>query len=386
MGLEDQGTGDTMAKISNLMAKLRKMDGAVLDMHDPHQTVIRTGSPSVNFIYGNGWGVPYGFTEVLFGEPKGGKTVLLHSKIGQMHRDDPDAVAVKFDTEFRERGQMTPSQMALWGIDPERYTAFSVNSPDQVFDRIEKDIPALIDDGLPVRLIGIDSITGIQGRRALNAESVMTQQIGDLAQTLQDGFKRILPIQRRYNFAVILTAHVRAEMDVAEQQRGNKVKMAASFGVKHYAEYFTFVEPLRTKAGRTDELGASFEDTTVQGLNEKGERTGHKIRVTMKDSSLGPKGRTGVFTLDYKKGIVNTHEEVFKLGVGYNVIDRPSNAYYAFGDKKWNGKPAILDALKNDPSLCKAILQDLKRRDLEGSFGGEPTDTVTKLMSEEEEG
>lgn len=358
-----------MAKASNLMAKLQKLEGAVTSRANTFAQTIQAPSPSVNFTYGNTWGLPLGFTQVLFGPPKGGKTVICNSMIGQLHKDYPDAVAIKFDTELRERGQMTPEQAELWGIDLDRYLCYSVNSPDMIFDRIEKEIAAACEEGLDVKLVIIDSITGIQGRRAMNADTIMTQQIGDLALTLQEGFKRILPVQRKHNFSVILTAHVRAEMDMQEQMRGNKFKMAASFGVQHYAEYFTFVEPLRTKEGRTDLLGRKFEDDRVSDLNDNAEKTGHKIRVTMKDSSLGPKGRVGVFTLDYRKGIISTHEEVFLLGVNRGVIEkRSNNRIYCFGGREWNGKEAMIEALRSDTDLSRAVLEETKRRDLAGIF------------------
>lgn len=360
-----------MAKLENLMAKLNKLDGVVTHDFDPFSMVIQTPSPSLNFTFGNTHGLPIGFSMVLYGPPRGGKSVIANMMIGKLHQDYPDAVAVKFDTEFRERGQVNAKHLEAYGIDKSRYTAFEVNRPDEVFDRIEKDIVPLIQDGLNVRLVVIDSISGISGRRALNADTIMTQQIGDHAMTIQEGFKRILPLQRKYNFAVILTAHVRAEMDIGEQMRGNKVKMNASFGVKHYAEYYMYTEPLLSKEGKADLLGKKFENEDMTDMGDKGERTGHKVRVVMKDSSLGPKGRTGLFTLSYADGspkIINTHEEVFTLGVNRGIIEKPNNVSYAFGDKKWHGKPAILEAIRLDKSLYHDILLELRKRDIEGKL------------------
>jgi hypothetical protein len=356
--------------MANWLAKLQKLDGAVVDEYNPFAHVIQGPSPSANFTYGGGWGLPLGFTQIAFGPPKGGKTVYAHGLIGQLHKDDPEAFAIKFDTELRELGQMTPEQAQLWGIDRKRYVPYSVNSPDLVFDRIEKEIAAYCQEGMPLKLVIIDSITGIQGRRAMNADTIMTQQIGDLALTLQEGFKRILPVQRKYKFAVFCTAHVRAEMDMAEQMRGNKYKMAAAFGVQHYAEYFTFIEPWKSKEGRSNLAGEKLEDDSVSDMREKGggEQTGHKIRVTMKDSSLGPKGRQGIFTLDYHKGIINTHEEIFILGRNRGVFERPNNTTYIFGDKKWVGMPAMLKALQEDPDLSAAVLRELRVRDAQGRY------------------
>ncbi len=362
----------------NWLSSLQKIDGAVIDNYNPHKHVIRFPSPSVNFAFGNGHGLPYGFTLVCAGPPKGGKTVLCNAAIGQLHQDDPDAFAIKFDTEFREQGQLTDEQAKLWGIDRDRYMCFSINTPAGVFDAIEQKVAALCQEGLPLKLVIVDSITGIQGRRAMNADSIDVQQIGDLALTLQEGFKRILPVQRKHKFAMILTCHVRAEMDQLEVKRGNKVKMALPFGVAHYAEYFMFVEPNRNKEGRTDLSGKEFRDESVADMAGNSEQTGHKIKIKIKDSSIGPKNRVGEFTLDYDRGIVNKHEEAYVLGVGRGIIQRPNAAAHVYGDLKWVGKPAMLEALEKDPKLCEKILADVFASDVPGTYEDETAEKVTE--------
>lgn len=350
------------------LSKLQKLEGAVVGDYNPHNHVIQTPSPSVNMTFGKGHGLPLGFSMCLFGPPKGGKSLLCNATIGQMHRDYEDGMAIKFDTEFREEGQLTTKDLDMWGIDKNRYIPYSVNSPMLVFDRIETDIAAMCQDGMPLKLVIIDSITGVQGRRAMNADTIETQQIGDHALTIQEGLKRILPIQRKHRFALILTAHVRAEMDMLEQKRGNKVKMAAAFGVQHHCEYFMFVEPNRNADAKKDLLDNEFANDELKGLDNKGEITGHKIRVKMKDNSCGPKGRVGELTLSYNYGITNIHEEVFLLGRNRGVLERPNNTTYIFGDRKFTGLANMVTALKEDTDLAKAVLQEVYRRDLAGAY------------------
>jgi hypothetical protein len=285
--------------------------------------------------------------------------------IGQMHRDYPEAVAIKFNTEMREKIQLTKAQKTIWGIDDSRYVAYEVNTPEEVFDRIEKDISAVVQEGLDVKMIVIDSLNSVLGRRMLNATSVGQQQIGDKAQTYQDGLGRVLGTIRKHNMALILSMQVRAELDTHEQMRGNSVKMAAAWGVKHYAEYFMYVEGDPTKASRQDMLGKDLTDDSLKDLKGKSEQIGHHIRVCMKDSSVGPKGRCGAFTLQYNQGIVNTHEEIFLLGTNRNVITKPNQMSFEFGGEKWVGKPAILSAIQDDSALAQAILKECMRLDLQ---------------------
>lgn len=350
------------------MQKLLKMEGAVTESKDRFSKYVNTTSPSVNFVFGKTHGLPLGYTSVLYGPPKGGKSVVFHMMVGQLHQSDPDAIAIKIDTEYRSEGQLTPEMCAVYGIDPDRLLIIQTNSPSVVFDQIEKDVSAQCEAGCPIKLIGIDSVSGIQGRREMLTESVEKMTIGDHAQTIQIGLKRILPVIRKHDIALVLICQVRAEMDQTEQMRGNKFKMQGSFGLQHMAEYFMAVEPNRNKAGRSDLAGKEFINEDMTDLAGKGEQTAMKIRVKMKDSSMGPKGRTGEFTFDFNRGVINQYEEVFKLGVNRGIIQKPKQGYYQFGDHTWHGEANCAKALANDPALCEEIIVELKNRDLAGEY------------------
>lgn len=371
-----------MAK--NWMKELCESEGAVIENgFDPYASGVRSSSPSLNFIFGRSHCIPAGYTCVFWGPPKGGKSLVCHDIIGQMHQDDPEGWAIKYDVEERERVQMTPSTKKMFRIDPDRYLAYSVNTPDKIFDHMATDIAAKCEKGFPLRIVMIDSMNAIQGRRAMNATSVMTQQIGDNALTNKEGLKRILSVQRKYNITLLLTAHVGAELDTVEQMRGNKVRMAQAYGVQHHAEFFVYIEKDKTKDAKTDLLGQKFEDAESKDMNDNADKTGQKHRVIMKDSSLGPSGRQGEFTFDYTRGIINQHEEAFILGKNRGVLERPNNRIYTFGDRQWDGQTAMVEALRNDPELAKAIIKEIRERDMKGMFTAQDAEdaaNVAKLL------
>lgn len=350
---------------------MRKWDNVVKYDYNPFAHGLASGSPSLNYTLGRSHMIPYGFSLVVFGEPKGGKSVIINSFTGEAHKAEPDALTVKFDTEIRETLQNAdPMNKAktesMFGIDPERNIVIEDNTPNGIFDVIETKIAKKCEEGAKIRLVSIDSINQIQGLRGMNNESVTNVTIGDLAQTLQNGFKRILPIQRKYKFSVIVSAQVRAEMDPHEQMRGHKVKMGASYAVQHYAEYFMHVQAIKSKEGSKDEMGVSFENENRKDMADKAERFAHKIRVNMRgNSAVGSAvGRTGEFTFHYEKGIINTHEEIFVLGVNQGIIAKPNNVTYAYADKTWRGKEAMLIALKEDPALAQEVLKKIKELDM----------------------
>jgi RecA/RadA recombinase len=374
-------------KAKNAFARLRELEGAMNDYTNPHLDVIRSSSPSFNFIWGNGHGLPAGYSALFWGPPKGGKSLVSNSMIGQLHKDDPEAYAVKFNTEHRERAQLSPQQLTNWGIDIDRYLAFETNTPDHIYDYICKDIAEECANGLKLKLVVIDSINDIIGRRAMNDEknSVMTQQRGDDALTNQEGLRRILSVQRKYNFGLIIVSQQRANQDPDEQARGNTTKAGVANATFHHCEYSVHIERNVLAAAKTDLLGNKFvnEDvsriiTSQERKTNDGEQTGHKIRCIMKDSSMGPKGRVAEFTVDYDHGIVNQHEEVFLLGVGRHVIEHPNPQMYAFGGKEWRGKQAIIEALKGDVDMQNAILRELRARDARGDYAKESVVSVSE--------
>lgn len=339
--------------------RLKKLEGYVGDSIDPFSKVIRSPSPSVNFIFGNTHGIPLGYSMLLWGPPGGGKSLLTNAIIGQLHRDDPEAIVVKFDTEFRDNGQVTEETSRAFGIDRERYVPYQVNKATEVFDRIEQEIGDMVKDGAPIRLMVIDSINGVQGRRESNSESIEQMTIGDHAQTVQIGLKKILPTQRRNNISLIVIAQQRSELDAWEVKKGNKTKAAVSHGTQHHCEYFVHVEKNTTKAGRTDALDRAFEDASKKDLTDSADQTGHKVKVWMQKSSFGGAGRSGEFTLDYKRGIINQHEEVFVLGTRWGIIERPNLKTYIVNGKSFNGKPACLKALEESVELQKFVITGL---------------------------
>lgn len=355
-------------KAPNWMAKVSALKGAVNERRNIHANVIQSASPYLNFVFGHGWGLPLGYSLVLYGPPKAGKSIISYLMAAGVHRDYQDGWVVKFNTEFREEGQLDERMAQTLGIDLDRYKGFDVNSPDLIYDQIEKEIAALCDDGWPLKLVIIDSMNGVQGRRSMESDSILNTQIGDVALTNKEGLKRILPIQRKHNFSLIMTSHVAIEMDRAEQMRGNKYKMGASIGVQHHGEYFMYVERDVTKAGKSDILGREFVDGSVQDAKEKGEATGNKITFVLKDSSFGCRGRNGFLTFDYNRGAVNQWEEVFLLGTRRGVVERPTNAKYVFGDKSWGSKEAFITALQGDSQLQGDILKELRTRDIAGQM------------------
>lgn len=341
------------------MKELRKYEDSVnldYDSYDP-KNCLYTPSPYFNWIFANkAHGIPKNSSLLLFSEQKAGKSLSIYAMIAEMQKRDPEGIAIYFNTELR--GQLQKD--AIPGIDKDRMIIYDTNDPVEIFDRVETDIKALVQDGMPLRIIAVDSLTNIQGVKRGGSDSVANHLIGDQALTVQIGLGKLVPFCKRNGILLIGTSQMRGNLDAGSY--GPKEKMAASWAVKHAFEYFVSLKRAGAAEDKQDIEGKTFEDDSKDARGNK-LLNGHKIYVKMEQSSIGSAGRAGVFTLSYDQGIVNQHEEIFWLGKNAGVISTPNNRTYTFGDKSFNGKKECALAIKDDPKLANAILNEVRKLD-----------------------
>ncbi len=75
-----------------------------------------------------------------------------YAAIKALHLADPEAIAVRIYTEFRN--QTSDEQLAAWGVDPERYIRYDTE-PKAVAERLAQ-LAAIAKEGAPIRIIAID--------------------------------------------------------------------------------------------------------------------------------------------------------------------------------------------------------------------------------------
>lgn len=343
------------------LKQLRSYDDAVNPAYDSYaaDNCFYTPSPYFNWIFANkSHGIPKNASILFFSEQKAGKSLSIYSVILEMQRRDPEGIAIVFNTELRGalQGGVFPE------LDQDRMIIYDTNLPAEIFDRVENDIQAMVQDGMPLRILAIDSLTNIIGVKRANAESATDHLVGDHALTVQIGLSKLVPFCKRNKILLMATSQMRGNVDAANKY-APKEKMAESWATKHAFEYFVSLKRAGAADDKADIEGKTFEDDIKDARGNK-LLTGHKIYVKMEASSLGPQGRSGVFTMDYERGIVNQHEEIFFLGKDTGVIKAESNnRVFIFGDKKWVGKKEAANAIKDDAKLAEAILAEVKKLD-----------------------
>ena len=350
-----------MAKNKSWLSDFRAYEDVVDVSFDTQakENCLFSPSPSFNWIFHTrSGGIPMKSSILLDSEQKAGKSLMCQALIQQMQKDHPDGIALYFNTEMRGSLQANFFE----GIDHDRLLIRDTNDPVMIFDFIVNEIEPKIKEGMPLRLVIIDSMTKIRGRRTVGCTSISDVQIGDSALTKQLGLDMIVPIFKKYNVLFVGTEQRRDNMEAMGNKYAPKTKSTATWATKHTFEYMVSLKRETAKDQKTDLLGNEFTND-VKDLKDNHEITGHKISFKMEQSSIGTPGRTGIMTLDYKKGIISTHEEVFILGKNTGVIDFKMPRTYTYKDKKWCSKEEILTAIRDDKELYDAILEEIKSKD-----------------------
>ncbi len=336
------------------LKQLRKHDAYVENTYDAFapENCIYSPSPYMNWVFANkSHGIPKGSGVLLYSEPKAGKSLLSQAIASQLHQDDADGIVMYFSTEYKGKFQ----KGFFSGIDPDRLLFYDTSDPKDIFDFLAYDVQPMVQDGMPLRMVVIDSLTAIDGVKA-QGKSVEDHLIGDKALTLTRGLAQIIPFFKKHNITYISVAQIRMNIGA---HYGPDTKAAVPKACEHNHEYFISVRRAGAAEDKKDLAGNAFEGTIKDARGNKS-LTGHKIYVKMEQNSVGTAGRSAKITVDYKKGFINQHEEIFELGVNTGIINRPNNRTYEYMGQTYNGKNAMAQAIKEDESLARMILDEVK--------------------------
>lgn len=329
------------------------------------ENCLYTPSPYMNWIFGNkSNGIPRNSSLLLLSEQKAGKSLTCYATVLEMQRRDalaglpPDlrGQAIYYNTELR--GQLQHGVFPA--LDKDYLTIYDTKDPVEIFDRVEKDIKPMVQDGMPLRILIIDSLTNIQGIKRRDASSVEDHLRGDHALTIQTGLDKLVPFCKQNKILLIGTSQMRANQKATPG--GPDSQMAESWTVKHTFEYFVSLKRAGAADDKIDLDGKAYEEEGMKDARDNKLLTGHKIYVKCEANSVGPAGRSGIFTMDYEKGITNQHEEVFFLGKNTGVIKLQGQTY-SYGGHSIRGQAAFANLIKDNPQLYEAILADVKKLD-----------------------
>ena len=272
--------------------------------------VIQLSSPSFNWSTGTN-GIPVGRSVCFFGGENSGKSLLMQLLFASIQKKDPDAICILFDTEYSHNSEW----FAKLGGDPTRLIVRQTNDPVKIFDFMINEMNQMVQDGAPIRAVGIDSVKNIAYPKDIKEVTTNMTMGGGGASYLGPTLKRLTPVLRENNITIILVQQVNEEMDPMKARR-NPYKVPDGRALKHFCD-------LMIQVDKVDSTKSIIEG----GDNIAGSKTqiGHKIRLKNKKSRVGIPYRVAEFTLRYDTGIVDTTNELIDLAISLGVAAHPIN-------------------------------------------------------------
>lgn len=132
-------------------------------------------------------------------------------------------------------------------------------------------------------------------------------------------------------------------------------------------------DPEYTPGGRAKGFTASVDlrlrrgDWISEGTGENKEIVGQVTKFKIEKNKTSQRMRTGefdyYFTPDNSAGVPENHYDTIKdiivCAVTWGIIER-GGAWYNYGDNKYKGLDALVEALRNDSELLEQMTQDIK--------------------------
>lgn len=346
-----------------ILAKLAKDfgDAAVIKASDPVVTSVDF-IPFPTFALGDAchiWGWPRGRISQIHGLPGSGKTFFALLSVKEAQRVDEDSVQVWVDTEY----QFNTNWAKNLGIDIDRLLIIQENDGAKAFSRLfgrvndkgQKSKQGIVDyvrEGeLNVNFIVLDSIANLVPpvEKGRNFED---QNIAALARFLPGAFNRAAADIAGTNIAMICINQAR--VDMGSYMGG--ITYPGGFKYKHVLSL-----AVRLNA-------SSAKDSTL--FDDDGRKIGHKVLLTVEKTRFGPDKYKGDFMVNFYKGVVNLGQEVALLGAAYDIVKRPNNVMWEYGEHSIKGKDNFFNLLDENDSLRKQIMSEVKEAKQRGVTRG----------------
>jgi recombination protein RecA len=332
------------ARLEAIINKANKKygEGTVLRGADiKNEAIPRTtsGSLAIDVALGGGWAANQ-WNEVV-GDESHGKTALVMRTIAANQALDPDFVCVWFAAE-----EFVPSYATMLGCDLDRMVIVEDNTLEVVFQMAidileERAADAIVVDSLPA-LVSIREGEG----------SMEDLQPGQAAFLTGKFFRKSSPAIKR---SLIAKGDRNCTGFIINQWR-EKIGGYGDPRITPGGKAKNFYYFIRAEVRRDEWI-----------TNTKDVRVGQVIKVRNLKNKTAPPGAVGIVDFYFADGLGHTAgsfdvlKETVSVGILHEVIAR-AGAYYRFGGQQWQGREALIDALRDDDQLRSDISEAVLRR------------------------
>ena len=272
-------------------------------------------------------GVPLGRIIEIFGPEAAGKSTILLSIIGQVHKAGGEALLI--DTEH----VLNIDYAKKIGVNVDR---LAICQPDSAEEALDVAYSAINSGQLSV--VGIDSVAALVPKAELEG-STGEMQIAHQARLMSSFLRKIAAVADEKRTLVVFTNQLRAKIGVM------------------------FGNPNTTSGGRALKFYASmrFDVRAIGAIKNDNVKIGHQIRILVAKNKCSVPYKVAELDLMYESGI-NRDKELIDLAIEDGLIKKEGSWFKDKKDKA-HGEAGMISLLDKDglrSELEKEILNGKK--------------------------
>jgi len=288
---------------------------------------ISTGAISIDYALGVG-GMPRGRVVEIFGPESSGKTTLALQVIAEAQR--AGGMAAFVDAEHA----LDAAYAQKLGVDIDNLLVSQPDNGEQALEIVE----VLIRSG-GVDVVVVDSVAALVPKAEIEGE-MGEAQMGLQARLMSQALRKLTGVVSKSKTCLVFINQLREKIGV---MFGNPETTTGGRALKFYASVRVDIRRI-----------ASIKDGDVV--------VGGRTRVKIVKNKVAPPFREAEFDIMYGEGISRTGD-LIDLAVDKRIVEK-SGAWFAYGGERLGqGRENAKQFLKENPDICKAI-EDRVRREL----------------------
>jgi recombination protein RecA len=287
---------------------------------------ISTGSLGLDIALGVG-GFPRGRVVEIFGPESSGKTTLTLHAIAEAQK--AGGVAAFVDAEHA----LDLGYARKLGVQTDDLLVSQPDTGEQALEIAE----TLVRSGA-IDLIVVDSVAALVPRAEIEGE-MGDAHMGLQARLMSQALRKLTAAISKSQTTVIFINQIRMKLGV---MFGNPETTTGGNALKFYSS-------------------VRLDIRRIESIKEGQEVTGNRVRVKVVKNKLAPPFKQAEFDVTFAEGISKMGELV-DLGVDKRILDK-SGAWYSYkNDRLGQGREAVRDFLKSNPSIARDIENRLREQ------------------------
>ena len=295
---------------------------------------ISTGSLGLDIALGVG-GFPRGRVIEIFGPESSGKTTLSLHGIAEAQR--AGGVAAFIDAEHA----LDLGYAKKLGVQTDDLLVSQPDTGEQALEITE----TLVRSGA-VDVIVVDSVAALVPRAEIEGE-MGDAHMGLQARLMSQALRKLTAAISKSQTTVIFINQIRMKLGV---MFGNPETTTGGNALKFYSS-------------------VRLDIRRIESIKEGQDVTGSRVRVKVVKNKMAPPFKQAEFDIMFAEGI-SKNGELVDLGVDKHVIEKSGAWYSLKGERLGQGREAVRDFLKTNPSIAKEI--EAKLREIAGISGRTP--------------